>query len=333
MKAGKNSNRKKITMKEIAEIAGVTKTTISRYFNGGYIKKETKDKIAKIIKKYNYEPNTFARLNAKQSYMIGVIVPALDSIVTSRVLTGLEKTFREKHYMPIIINTNHDSKLEIHYIEKLKRLNVDGIVLSATEITDEHRKALKKLDIPIVIYGQEYSDGVSIVNDDYNAGVEIGEYIGSKKHKNVGFIAVDERDVAIGITRRNGVLDGLKNYNINNVSIELADFSYDSAKLATEKLLKNKKLDAIICSTDRQAHSVYKVIKEKGLKMPDDISVISFGGYEIDEIIEPRLSTIKFDSFNAGVCAANTLIDLINNLDVKKVLYINYEFIEGKSVR
>lgn len=324
---------KKITMKEIAELAGVTKTTISRYFNGGYIKKETKEKIAKIIKKYNYEPNTFARLKARKSYIIGIIVPALDSTITSRVLTGLEKTFRENNYIPIIMNTNHQNELELKYIEKLKRLNVDGIVLSATYITDEHKKILKKLDIPIVIYGQEYNDGISIINDDYNAGIEIGEYIAKRNHKNIGFISVDEKDAAIGVNRKNGVMDGLKKYGIKKINIELADFSYDSAKIAARNLLKNKKLDAIICSTDRQAHSVYMVVKEMGLKIPDDISVISFGGYEIDEIIEPELSTIKFDSFNAGVSAANTLINLINNIKVEKVFYVDYKFIEGKSVK
>ena len=327
------TENKKITMKEIAELAGVTKTTISRYYNGGYVKKETKEKIAKIIKKYNYEPNTFARLKARRSYMIGIIVPALDSIITSRVLTGLEKTFREKNYMPIIMNTNHENELEVKYIEKLKRLNVDGIVLSATYITDEHKKILKKLDIPFVIYGQEYADGISIINDDYNAGIEIGEYIAKRNHNNIGFISVDEKDVAIGVNRKNGVICGLKKYGIENINIELADFSYDSAKIAARNLLKNKKLDAIICSTDRQAHSVYMVAKEMGLKIPDDISVISFGGYEIDEIIEPELSTIKFDSLNAGVSAANTLIDLINNLEVEKVFYVDYKFIEGKSVK
>ncbi|MBW5398226.1 LacI family DNA-binding transcriptional regulator, partial [Brachyspira pilosicoli] len=161
-------------------------------------------------KKYNYEPNTFARLKARRSYIIGIIVPALDSIITSRVLTGLEKTFREKNYMPIIMNTNHENELEIKYIEKLKRLKVDGIVLSATYITAEHNKILKKLDIPIVIYGQEYADGISIINDDYNAGIEIGEYIAKRNHKDIGFISVDEKDVAIGVNRKNGIIDGLK---------------------------------------------------------------------------------------------------------------------------
>ncbi|MEI0509667.1 LacI family DNA-binding transcriptional regulator [Brachyspira intermedia] len=326
------ATNKKITMKEIAEIAGVTKTTISRYFNGGYLKEETKKRIMEIISEYDYEPNTFARLKAKKSHIIGIIVPALDSIVGARVLTGLEKTLREKHYMPIIMNTNHQHKLELQYIEKLKRLNVDGIVLSATYITEEHKNTLKKLDIPIVIYGQECSEGISIVNDDYNAGIDIGEYIGRKNHKNIGFITVDENDIAVGITRKNGVLDGLSNYGIENIKIEVADFSYEKAKIAAEKLLKNKNIDAIICSTDRQALGVYKVLKEMGLKIPDDVSVISFGGYDIDEIIEPELSTIKFDSFNAGVCTANTLIDLINNVKVKKVLYVNYEFLERNSV-
>ena len=234
--------------------------------------------------------------------------------------------------MPIIMNTNHQHKLELQYIEKLKRLNVDGIVLSATYITEEHKNILRKLDIPIVIYGQECSEGISIVNDDYNAGIDIGEYIGRKNHKNIGFITVDENDIAVGITRKNGVLDGLSNYGIENIKIEVADFSYEKAKTAAEKLLKNKDIDAIICSTDRQALGTYKVLKEMGLKIPDDVSVISFGGYDIDEIIEPELSTIKFDSFNAGVCTANTLIDLINNVKVKKVLYVNYEFLERNSV-
>ena len=191
---------------------------------------------------------------------------------------------------------------------------------------------MNKLEIPIVIYGQEYEGDISIVNDDYNAGKDVGEYIGSKNHKNIGFITVDENDVAVGIIRKNGVLDGLKNYGIENIKIEVADFSYEKSKKAAEKLLKQKNIDAVICSTDKQALAVYKVIKEIGLKIPDDISVISFGGYNIDEIIEPNLSTIKFDSLNAGVCTANTLIDLINKVEVKKVLYINYEFIERDSV-
>ena len=321
----------KITMKDIAELCDVTKTTISRYFNGGYVKKETKDRISKVIKKYNYEPNAFARLKARQSYMIGIITPAIDSVSASRLLTGLEKVFREKKYIPIIINTNYDTKLELVYLEKLKRLNVDGIVLNATEVSDEHRKMIRKLKIPVVVYGQQFPDGVSVINDDYNAGREIGEYIGKKNYKYIGYITAKDSDIEVN--RKNGVTDGLKKYNVKKVNFENADFSYDSAKRAANKLLLNKKINIIICSSDKHAHAAYKVIMDKGLKIPDDISVISFGAYNIDDVIEPKLSTIKFDYLNAGIRTANVLLELINNNKSDKIHYIDYEFIEGERVK
>ena len=75
---------KKMTMADIASLSGVGKSTVSRYFNGGYVKDETRAKIQKVIEEYNYTPNAFARLNAKQSNVIGVVVPTLNSKITSR---------------------------------------------------------------------------------------------------------------------------------------------------------------------------------------------------------------------------------------------------------
>ena len=97
---------RKITMKEIAELSGVGKSTVSRYFNGGYVKEETRKRIASIIQQYNYEPNSFARLKAKSSRMIGIIAPCLDSIVTSQVLMSIDRHLRQEGYSTMIINTD-----------------------------------------------------------------------------------------------------------------------------------------------------------------------------------------------------------------------------------
>ena len=83
--------KKKMTMADVADLAGVGKSTVSRYFNGGYVKQSTKSKIQKVIEEYNYEPNAFARLKAKQSNVIGVIVPTLNSKITSRVITSIDR--------------------------------------------------------------------------------------------------------------------------------------------------------------------------------------------------------------------------------------------------
>ena len=85
---------KKMTMADIANLSGVGKSTVSRYFNGGYVKDETRAKIQKVIEEYNYTPNAFARLNAKQSNVIGVVVPTLNSKITSRVITSIDRYLR-----------------------------------------------------------------------------------------------------------------------------------------------------------------------------------------------------------------------------------------------
>ena len=120
---------KKMTMADIAELSGVAKSTVSRYFNGGYVKQATKDKIQKVIEEYNYEPNAFARLKAKKSNVIGVVVPTLNSKITSRVITSIDRYLRDRDYTMLIKNSDHDIDLELQNIQRLMNQNVDGILL------------------------------------------------------------------------------------------------------------------------------------------------------------------------------------------------------------
>ena len=176
---------KKMTMADIAHLSGVGKSTVSRYFNGGYVKDETRAKIQKVIEEYNYTPNAFARLNAKQSNVIGVVVPTLNSKITSRVITSIDRYLREKGYTTLIQNSDHDIDQELQNIQRLIQLNVDGILISSIAITKDHKELLKKAGIPVVVLTQDYEDGISIIYDDYHAGKTMGEYIGKKGHKKV----------------------------------------------------------------------------------------------------------------------------------------------------
>ena len=154
---------KKMTMADIANLSGVGKSTVSRYFNGGYIKDETRAKIQKVIEEYNYTPNAFARLNAKQSNVVGVVVPTLNSKITSRVITSIDRYLREKGYTTLIQNSDHDIDQELQNIQRLIQLNVDGILISSIAITKDHKELLKKAGIPVVVLTQDYEDGISII--------------------------------------------------------------------------------------------------------------------------------------------------------------------------
>lgn len=323
---------KKITMKEIAALSGVGKSTVSRYFNGGYVKEETRKKIAAVIDQYNYEPNVFARLKAKSSKMIGIIAPCLDSIVTSQVLMSIDRHLRNEGYSTMIINTDHQEKLELQYLEKLWRMNVDGLILSATHLSEAHKELLAQIDIPVVVVAQNYKDGACIINDDYYGGKFVGNYIGSRHHHHVACLCVDTWDEAVGVVRRKGILDGLKETGIEDPYIYLSDFSFEHACEQVSRILDEHTIDALICSTDRQALGAYKVIRERGLHIPQDISIISFGGYDISELLTPRLTTVRFDNEYSGKCCARTILKMLNGEEVQPIQYVNYVFIEGESV-
>ena len=176
-------------------------------------------------------------------------------------------------------------------------------------------------------------DGIYIIYDDYHAGKTIGEYIGKKGHQKVGYIGVYETDQAVGIERRNGVLDGLKEYGITPVTGK-SDYSFIGGQMVTRELLeKESDLDAIICATDRLAFGAYKILHEHKKRIPEEVSVAAFGGYDESTLLTPELTTLKFDSYGMGYLGAETILKMITGEPVSKKQIVGYEFIEGGSVR
>lgn len=348
----KKTVQKKITMADIAELAGVTKSTVSRYFNGGYVKEDTRERISRVIREYHYEPNSFARLNAKASRVIGVVVPTLNSKVTSRVITSIDRYLRREGYETLIKNSDHDATLELHNLQRLIGLNVDGILLSATTITEEHREIIESSPIPIVVLAQDYEQGLSVMDDDYRAGRYMGEYVG-RVCRRAAYLGVYESDAAVGRMRKQGVLDGLKACGIDDPVVLLGDYSFESGQQLTRRLLeqtlvgqttaeqrtagqssmKQTAVDGIICATDRLAYGAYRVLEQAGLRIPEDVSVAGFGGYDESMLLKPELTTLKFDSYALGHLGAETLLKVIRQEPVPKRQMVDYTLIEGGSVR
>ena len=161
----------------------------------------------------------------------------------------------------------------------------------------------------------------------------IGEYIGKKGHQKVGYIGVYETDQAVGIERRNGVLDGLKEYGITPVTGK-SDYSFIGGQTVTRELLERESdLDAIICATDRLAFGAYKILHEHKKRIPEEVSVAAFGGYDESTLLTPELTTLKFDSYGMGYLGAETILKMITGEPVSKKQIVGYEFIEGGSVR
>ena len=193
-----------MNINEIAKLAGVSRATVSRYLNEGYVSEEKKERIRAVIEKTGYQPSTQAQtLRTKKTRLVGVILPKINSDTVSRMVAGISDVLSKNGYQLLLANTNNDIAEELKYLNLFKDRQVDGILFIATILTARHKKLLKACQVPVVILGQ-HLDGYSCVyHDDYHAAEQITELL--LEHGKVpGFIGVTTKDEAAGLNRKKG---------------------------------------------------------------------------------------------------------------------------------
>jgi len=324
----------KVTISDVASLAGVAKSTVSRYLNGGYVSEGTKRKIDHVIKKTNYMPNTFAQsLKAKNTNLIGLIIPRLNSYTASLVLKGIDEKLREKGYQMLISNAEQKKEREIESIYSFANQKVAGIILIATVLTSEHLKAIKEIGIPVITVGQEHNSVPSLTFQDEQAGYTLGTYVAERGHKKILYMGVKQEDIAVGVKRKQGFIKAIEERGYCDIDyIESSFFMKDARKLFSDLLEKGRCLDRtiVVCATDNIALGVMQATRQHGLKVPDDISVTGFGDYEIADLID--LTTVRYPHQESGELAAEKIILLSKGQIFKDIQTAICELIERGSV-
>ena len=321
----------KLTIQDIANMAGVSKSTVSRYLNNGYVSKENIEKIAKVIDKTGYKTNFFAkRLKSKKSGLVGIIMPRIDSFTASKTLQGISGKLEKEGFQPIILTSNLDKEKEINYINKLYLEGMDGIIIMAFCISEEHIQLINKLPIPIIFTGQIKYGVNCIAIDDYKAGRLMGDFIKEQGHKNIVYVGVTEEDKAVGVCRKKGFFDAFK--SDENIKYIETDFTLKSAYESAYKAVEFNP-SIIVGATDNIAIGINRYLMESGIKVPDDISVAGFGDYDIGTAIYPALTTISFDYEFLGFEAATRMVSLIKNEELLDLEEVPIKLIKRQSVK
>lgn len=324
--------KNKVTIQDIANMVNVSKSSVSRYLNNGYISEEKAEKIKKAIEKTGFETNFFAkRLKTKRSGLIGIVLPRIDSVTVGKLLSGINAKLEEESYQGIIFISNLNVEKELKNINGLYQQGVDGIIVNSIEITQKHINEISRLNIPVIFTGQK-SEFVNYIKiDDYTAGKIMGKYIKEKNHKHVVFLGVSEKDKAVGVDRKKGFIDGFMDEG-SKVDFVETDFSfYGGYKKAEEAF--NLKPTAVICATDNICLGALRYFHENGIKVPDQISVAGFGGYDIGTVSYPSLTTVGFDYYDIGFKAAQKMLDLIEGKEVSEESVSDFKLIERESVK
>lgn len=325
---------KKLTIVDIAKMAGVGSTTVSRYFNGGNLKKETREKIKKIVEEYNYTPNTFAKaLKGTDSKIIGVIVPCLHSYVSSNTLKDIDKNLKENNYETLIMNADFDEEKQLDYIRKLARMNVDGIILLPTTMSKSYESTIKSIDVPVVLLGQEGEYTYSVEYNDFNAARDLSNFVLACGHRKIAYLGVGEEDIAVGYYRKLGFMTTLEKYNLSPVDVLVTNFGMeDSYRLTNENIDKLKKATCLICATDNLAYGAIKALEENGLNVGTDYSVAAFGDYASSALLKSPLTTIKFDLEDAAKKTVEMLLNVIKKKETEMKILIGYDLKTRSSV-
>ena len=325
---------KKLTIVDIAKMTGVGSTTVSRYFNGGNLKKETREKIKKIVEEYNYTPNTFAKaLKGTDSKIIGVIVPCLHSYVSSNTLKYIDKNLKENNYETLIMNADFDEEKQLDYIRKLARMNVDGIILLPTTMSKSYESTIKSIDVPVVLLGQEGEYTYSVEYNDFNAARDLANFVLACGHRKIAYLGVGEEDIAVGYYRKLGFMTTLEKYNLSPVDVLITNFGMeDSYRLTNENIDKLKKATCLICATDNLAYGAIKALEENGLNIGTDYSVAAFGDYASSALLKSPLTTIKFDLEDAAKKTVEMLLNVIKKKETEMKILIGYDLKTRSSV-
>ena len=325
---------KKLTIVDIAKMAGVGTTTVSRYFNGGNLKKETHERIKEIVDKYNYTPNTFAKaLKSTDSKIIGVIVPCLHSYVSGNTLKYLDKELKDNNYETLIMNANFDENKQLEYIKKLARMNVDGIILLPTTMSKAYESTIKSIDVPVVMLGQEGEYTYSVEYNDFNAARDLTNYVLASGHKKIAYLGVSEDDIAVGYYRKLGVIMTLEKYGLKPKNILITNFSMEEAyDIVKENIQKLKDDRCLICATDNLAYGAIKALEEEGLNVGENYSVAAFGDYTSSALLKSPLTTIKFDLKDAAKQTVSMLLNVIRKEETAMKLLIGYDLKTRNSV-
>ena len=313
-------------IKDVAEKAGVSISTVSNVINGTkYVSEELKNKINNVIKELRYEVDPVARsLKSKRTMTIGVVITNINRIFFTQVMKSIQDCAAKKGYNLTFCNTGDMIDTEKEFIHLLESNWVDGIILdSVADINEvEYFKYLsclgnKKKTIPVVSLERRLdSYGIdSVVVNNHQGGSMASKHLIDCGCRSIFHITGPLRS-CIAQDRLNGYKAELKkaNLEVDAKRINEGDYSPLSGyHLMRQVLLTGIEVDGVFAANDQMAIGAMKAIKENGLRIPEDIRIIGFDNTFVASIVEPALTTVNVPKYKMGDTAVEMLIRRIGN--------------------
>jgi len=335
--------KKKSTIYDVAKIAGVSPSTISRVMNTPEIVAEdTRQKVMNAVKELAYIPNMMAAsMPRRKTNYIGLIIPDIINTFFSNLIRGIQDICEEHGYNVLVVNSDDNQEKEARYLKLLYSRRVDGVILTVAgyrekEFPEEELSLLKKMNIVLIDREINGLNAPIIKVNNFTGAYSAVKYLLTMGHRKIMYLAGIE-GTKTNRERRKGYLSALKEAHINWKKELMANFRLDTAyqKIIHHwpKLKNSDKLPtAIFAANDLMAIGALKAFAQLKIRVPEDISIIGFDNIPFSDCTCPPLTTIAQPTYLMGQKAVETLLKVIDKKKIKKSVEFETELIERDSV-
>ncbi|WP_020666021.1 LacI family DNA-binding transcriptional regulator [Amycolatopsis nigrescens] len=302
------------TLAEVARRAGVSVASASRALNGASASPEMVARVRQAADELGYVVDATARsLKVRRTEQLAFAVADLGNPVYVAMMRSIEKVVRAAGYRLVVSATGADPLDEIELIRGLHRGYADGLILSPLRITDELVAELRRAPVPVTVVGS-LPPGVDIDNVRANSARGVGlavRHLAGTGRAAIGFVN-GPIDTVPGIARSRGfrrAMRALERPIAPEQTVVAADFTHDAGEKATAALLEHYRPDAILCANDLLAIGTMRLLRARGLRVPEEIAVAGMDDTELAELATPGLTSVSLGSEERGRIAATMLLD------------------------
>lgn len=317
---------RRVTLKDVAQSAGVHPGTASRALNAEtrpLVNANTADRVLEVAESLGYHPNPIARgLKTNRSYTVGVLIPDLMNPLFPPIVRGIQDRLELAAYTPLIANTDNDADRERADFEAMRARQVDGFITATARQDDTLLTDASFLDQPVVLINRRLEGGElpAVAGDDrIGAGLAV-DHLFSLGHRRIAHLA-GPQNLSTGYHRLEGFVEGMEaaGLSIDPDLILVGDSFVESEgqRLCRELLDRESDVTAIIAGNDLMALGCYELFVERGIRCPQDVSVMGFNDMPFAEWFNPPLTTIRIPHYQIGTRAAELLLELLAEPETK----------------
>ncbi|MBT1703783.1 LacI family DNA-binding transcriptional regulator [Chryseosolibacter indicus] len=336
----------KATIHDIARELKIAASTVSRALNGSpRISQQTKDSVLSVAKQLNYQPHKLAAaLRNGRSNIIGIIVPTADRNFFGSIVRGVEEVAMNANYQVIICQTYENPAKEAAAVEALINSRVDGIITSFSKntVNFDHFLKAKRQGIPVISFDRTNDDlDISkVLIDDFKGAYKATEHLIQQGCKRIGHFT-SFQNVSIYKERRRGYLAALEHYSlplVNELIVE-SNMQLEDGRRSMQKLLDERiSVDGVFSSSDLGAMGALQVLKEHGIRVPDEVAIVGFSNDPFTLFSDPPISSVDQHCLRMGNIACEIFLDEVKlngqaEFSPRKVVLMPELIVRGSSLR